>query len=107
MFKALILGPFSALYLLLTGCNAAGTGIDTAAVQAALKTACGFELIASEAATDVQNIIGANPYLTSAQAVANFICQNVGNLSAESKRRANMPMAVNVNGIVVHGRFIR
>jgi hypothetical protein len=83
MMYAIIVGPFTALLMLfLSACNSTGSGIDVSAVQAALKTACGFELIASEAATDVQNIIGSNPYLTSAQAVANFICQNVGNLSA-------------------------
>jgi len=89
--------------LLVGGCGVTnpftGVPITAADVQAAAVSACGF----LPTAATVANIIAAgNPTLTTATTVAQAICSAV---TAHGGRLGGA--APNVNGVAVHGRFVK
>jgi hypothetical protein len=90
----------------LSGCNQAGGGIDIASVQNALKTACGFELIASTAAQTIASLTGL-PGMTTAAAIADAICHQVNATTAHRGTVAGQADTVYVQGVPVTGRHVR
>lgn len=107
MLKTLIIGPFIALMLLLSSCNQPNSNL-VAEVQAALKQACGFELIASTAAQQIAALFNI-PGIATAADVAHAICSQV-NANMAAQRRgavAGQVETVNVRGVTVTGRHVR
>ena len=73
--------------------------ITPAQVQNAAVQACGF----LPTAATVAGLITASPYLATASAVAGAICAAVAPAKAGGKLRG-APM---VNGVAIHGKFVR
>jgi hypothetical protein len=71
-----------------------------AEVQTITTTACSFV----PTADTIIALVGSGPTLTTAAAIADAICAAVTPKLASSKRRATPPT---VNGIVIHGSFVR
>jgi len=89
----------------LGGCNSQTGGIDVSAVQAALKSACGVELAASTALTEIQALTGEIPGLSTAQQVADLICSSMRTQMAgkAGAPRVGVTETVNVqNKVLVH-----
>lgn len=107
MFKIFFVGPLLALALMVSGCQNTSSNI-VAEVQAALKQACGFELIGSTIAQQIAALLGI-PGISTAADVAHAICQQV-NANMLAQRRgsvAGQTETVNVRGVVVTGRHVR
>jgi hypothetical protein len=107
MLRFVLIGPLTALAMMLGGCNAETGKIDLTAVQNALKATCGFELVASSALTQINTLIGNNPWLTSAQAVADLVCSKVNVLQERRGAVAGQPVTVDVNGTKMTGKYVR
>jgi hypothetical protein len=98
----------------LGGCSATGQlvnpfadgKIDTAAVQNAAVAACGFLPTAASVASIISAAAGGagGVVLTTAGQVAAAICQAVVPVRQAGKLGAALPT---VNGVVVHGKFVR
>jgi hypothetical protein len=109
--KAAIIAPVFALAL--SGCaglnptsvNNAITGVNTtvAEIQQLTRAVCLFVPAASTVSSLLSQWI---PGLTSAQSIATSICSAVAPASVATARRGRSGPPV-VNGVVIHGRFVR
>lgn len=111
--------------LALAGCTATGgtAPISVTSVQQALLNACGYELLASTAATDIAAVTatlvpGAGAAVVTASMVASAICSAVKPAPVPTASAARPGLVVhggfvgagqpvNVNGVMVHGAFVR
>jgi len=105
MRKALLVAPITAMFLL-SGCATTGTGSPAALIEQvrqAAVAACGF----LPTVETVAGIISAgNPIIITASGIANAICAAAAAVppTLQARRKAAPPM---VNGVVIHGRFVR
>ncbi len=90
--------------LALGGCNSASNNTTLAAVQAALKSACGFELLASTAAQTIASMLGL-PGVKTAADIADAICAKVN--KAPPAITVGGEMVVVVQGVPVQGHRVR
>jgi hypothetical protein len=102
--KFILVIPLAAS-LLLGGCATSGTGPSTADIiaqvrQAAVAT-CGFLPTID---TVAQILAAGNPTVIIAGTVANAICAAVTATPMQARRRGAV---ATVNGVVIHGRFVR
>ena len=99
MFRKFLLATPVAAALVLGGCATTATSAAIIQIQNYAVLACGF----LPTVTTVANIIAnGNPILQTATDIANAICAAVTPKAA--RRGAVLPT---VNGVVVHGRFVR
>lgn len=104
-FRQMILAAPVAAALSLGGCASTGGGLDPAfvdQVRAAATAACGFLPTAETVLGIIGTISGTGPIAATVSGIANAICQAV---TAKAGARAGSPPMV--NGIIIHGRFVR
>jgi hypothetical protein len=89
---------------LVAACSSTSSSATLAAVQAALKSACGFELAAATAAQTIAAMLGI-PGVTTAVDIANAICAQVN--TAPPTVTASGEMVVVVKGVAVAGHRVR
>lgn len=104
--------------LAVSGCTSSGGSapISVASVQQALVNACGYELLASTAATDIAAIAsslvpGGSAAVVTASMIANAICKvavtPVAPAARLGARGAMIAQPIIVNGVAVHGGFVK
>ena len=97
--RKLMLGAAMAAFAVLGGCATTANTDIVAEVQSITTAVCSFV----PTADTIIAITGSSPALTTAAAVAQAICAAV-TPKAASLKRATLPA---VNGIVIHGSFVR
>ncbi len=89
--------------LSLSGCNSGTGGVTIESVQTALKSACGFELLAATAAQTVASLLGV-PGITTAVDIANAVCAQVNTKVPGATAGETVVM---VRGVPVQGHRLR
>jgi hypothetical protein len=95
-----MLGAALALFVALGGCATTSNTDIVSEVQTITTTACSFV----PTADTIIALVGSSPALTTAAAIADAICAAVTPKAASRKRGATPPI---VNGVVIHGSFVR